>query len=167
MHTVHEAGAGIRTCKTLLVLCAVLYSTLAAFNNVTDYDANFEFVRHVLTMDTTFSGNEGAWRAIDAPVLHHVAYVAIIVFECLIAAIGWLAVARLFASRADRVAFAAHKALASYALTLGVLLWFGGFILIGGEWFLMWQSTTWNGVQSSFRIVTFFILVMLFLNTRD
>ncbi len=161
------AGVGIRICKTLLVACAVLYSTLAAVNNLTDYGANFEFVRHVLTMDTTFDGSGDSWRAVHAPALHHAAYAMIILVECLIAAVGWYAVVRLFAARTDRAAFAARKTLASYTLTLGVLLWFGGFILIGGEWFKMWQSTTWNGIQASFRIVTFFILVMLFLNSRD
>jgi predicted small integral membrane protein len=40
----------------------------------------------------------------------------------------------------------------SYAgLGLGLLLWQTGFIFIGGEWFSMWQSSTWNGVPAAFR----------------
>jgi predicted small integral membrane protein len=29
--------------------------------------------------------------------------------------------------------------------------WFVGFMVIGGEWFLMWQSSTWNGQEAAFR----------------
>jgi predicted small integral membrane protein len=30
-------------------------------------------------------------------------------------------------------------------------LWFVGFMVVGGEWFLMWQSSTWNGQEAAFR----------------
>ena len=32
-----------------------------------------------------------------------------------------------------------------------VLLFFGGFITVGGEWFNMWRSTSWNGLDPAFR----------------
>ena len=32
-----------------------------------------------------------------------------------------------------------------------VLLFFGGFIAIGGEWFQMWKSNAWNGLDPAFR----------------
>ena len=36
-----------------------------------------------------------------------------------------------------------------------VLLLFGlGFIGIGGEWFAMWQSSDWNGLDAASRNVT-------------
>ena len=35
--------------------------------------------------------------------------------------------------------------------TLGFLVWFTGFLVIGGEWFAMWQSATWNGQEAAFR----------------
>lgn len=162
-----QAAMNNRICKVLLLLCAVLYSTLVAFNNLTDYGSNFEFVRHVLMMDTTFPDNEGMWRAINIDALHHLAYILIILAECLIAVLGWVAVLRLWAARADAALFARSKDLANYSLTLGVVLWFGGFIVIGGEWFLMWQSESWNGIQAAFRIAVFFLLVMLYLNTED
>ena len=30
-------------------------------------------------------------------------------------------------------------------------LWFVGFVVVGGEWFLMWQSATWNGQEAACR----------------
>ena len=41
------------------------------------------------------------------------------------------------------------------------LLYYIGFIAIGGEWFAMWQSSTWNGQQSAFRFLTCAMLVMI------
>jgi len=46
---------------------------------------------------------------------------------------------------------------------LAFLIWFVGFLLIGGEWFAMWQSATWNGQQFGFRFVACFLLVTVFI----
>jgi len=36
---------------------------------LTDYNTNFEFVRHVLSMDTIFPGNRLLYRRLTSPVL--------------------------------------------------------------------------------------------------
>jgi predicted small integral membrane protein len=46
-------------------------------------------------------------------------------------------------------------------------IWFLGFMVIGGEWFAMWQSTTWNGQQSAFRFDATALVVLLFVNQAD
>jgi predicted small integral membrane protein len=46
--------------------------------------------------------------------------------------------------------------------TIAFLVWFVGFQVIAGEWFAMWQSTTWNGQESAFRFVASFLLVTIF-----
>ena len=157
----------LRLSKILLLGSVATYCTLVAFNNISDYGSNFAFVEHVLRMDTTFPDNRASWRAIDSAPIHHAAYVGIIGVECLVAVLSWLAALRLWQSRADTEAFRHNKRIANYALLAGVLLWFTGFIVIGGEWFAMWQSQTWNGTQSAFRIATFQMLVMIFLNMDD
>ena len=50
-----------------------------------------------------------------------------------------------------------------------VLLFFGGFIDIGGEWFQMWRSTAWNGLDTAFRNVLLAIatLVMIHLPVAE
>src|ERR1700734_1641177 len=60
----------IRTPKILLLAATAFFFTLVAFNNLTDFDSNYQFVRHVLMMDSTFPGNHGLWRAIRAPWIH-------------------------------------------------------------------------------------------------
>jgi predicted small integral membrane protein len=53
-----------RTAKILLLVALALLYTLVVFDNVTDFDSNYQFVRHVLMMDDTFPGNHGMWRAL-------------------------------------------------------------------------------------------------------
>jgi hypothetical protein len=43
--------------------------------------------------------------------------------------------------------FLAAKPLAIGALTANLGLWFFAFLTVGGEWFVMWQSQTWNGTD--------------------
>ena len=58
-----------RTAKLLLLAGIALFYTLVVFNNLTDFDSNYQFVRHVLMMDTTFPGNHGMWRALPSPAI--------------------------------------------------------------------------------------------------
>jgi predicted small integral membrane protein len=58
----------LRAAKTALVFGVALYYLLVVFNNLTDYESNYQFIRHVLMMDSTFPGNHGMWRALNAPL---------------------------------------------------------------------------------------------------
>jgi predicted small integral membrane protein len=42
------------------------------------------------------------------------------------------------------------------------MLWFLGFVVVGGEWFCMWQSPDWNGQESAFRFVACIVLVLIY-----
>lgn len=74
-----------RYAKIILTLVLATFATLVAFNNITDYGSNFAFVKHVLSMDTTFLGNAAMYRAITAPWAWHAAYALIILGELLTA----------------------------------------------------------------------------------
>ena len=157
----------IRISKTVLLAAVALFFTLVVFNNTTDYYSNYFFVKHVLSMDTTFNGNKGMWRAITSPTIHHIFYIGIILAEAIAAFLCWKGAIGLFKNRDNLTAFKAAKTPAIYGLTLGILIWFVGFIAIGGEWFLMWQSTQWNGIEAAFRIVTVCGIALLYLLMPD
>ena len=71
----------LRAGKTSLVFGVALYHTMVVWNNLTDYDSNYQFIRHVLMMDSTFPGSRGMWRAMSSPVWHGVFYWTIIAWE--------------------------------------------------------------------------------------
>ncbi len=52
-----------RIAKVFLLAAVGLFHTLVVFNNTTDFDSNYQFVRHVLSMDSTLPGNRSnvAW----------------------------------------------------------------------------------------------------------
>ncbi|MEZ4770170.1 MAG: DUF2165 domain-containing protein [Caldilineales bacterium] len=156
-----------RSAKVVLVWAVALYVTLVVFNNLTDYNSNFDFVSHVLAMDTTFPGNNGMWRAIDAPALHHAFYWLIIATEAVIAILCWLGGWRLLRSINDPIRFNGTKGVVVAGLTLGIVLWFTGFMTVGGEWFLMWQSSTWNGIAAASRLITILGITLLFVVLPD
>ena len=47
----------LRFSKAVLVFAIALFYTILVLNNLTDYGSNYEFVRHVLMMDSTLPGN--------------------------------------------------------------------------------------------------------------
>lgn len=156
-----------RLSKVVLVWSIALFASLVVFNNLTDYDSNFAIISHVLKMDTTFPDNKGLWRAIESPIVHHMIYGVIILTEIVIAGLCGLGGLRLYQNIKHPAAFNQAKNLAILGLTLGFLLWFTGFMAIGGEWFLMWQSEVANGQQAAFRLITIIGITLIYLTRID
>jgi predicted small integral membrane protein len=158
----------LRAIKILLVLGVAIFYSLVVFNNITDYSSNYEFVRHVMMMDTTFPGNNGMWRAIHAPLLHTIFYLSIIAWEAITMLLCWWGGFRMAqALRGTAAAFHRSKQVSIAALTLALLMWLVAFLAVGGEWFLMWQSKTWNGQDAAFRMFTVVGIVLLFVVQPD
>ena len=158
----------IRIAKVIMVAGLALFAFLVTFNNLTDYGSNFAFVQHVLSMDTTFEGNRAMYRAIATPGLWHFGYALIIAGEALACVLLAVGAAQMFAARhEDGLRFQDAKGLTVLGVTVGFLVWFVGFMVVGGEWFLMWQSQTWNGQEAAFRFYVTMLLVLIFVMQRD
>jgi predicted small integral membrane protein len=158
----------VRLAKILLVALVGLFSLLVGADNVIDYGTNFAFVQHVMSMDTVFPNSNLTWRAITSPALQHTAYAAIIAAELLTGVLCLLGAWRLWNARAYFAReFNAAKDVAVAGLVLGLALWFFGFMVVGGEWFQMWQSQTWNGQEAAFRFIGCIGLVLIFLAQKD
>lgn len=158
----------VRLAKIAMVASLALFAFIVTFDNITDYGTNFAFVQHVLSMDTTFPNNRLTYRAITDAALWHLGYDIIIAAEgltCACLAIG--AVALLRAVRAEAPTFERAKRFAIIGATLAFLIWFTGFMVVGGEWFAMWQSKDWNGQQSAFRFDITALAVLLFVVQPD
>ena len=52
-------------------------------------------------------------------------------------------------------------------LVVGFGLWFFGFMVVAGEYFLMWQSKAWNGQEAAFRIATEMLGGLIFITLPD
>lgn len=158
----------MRLFKILFGAIIGLYMVMICFNNITDYDSNFQFVRMVSGMSDVFSNEKTGWRSVNSEVLLHMIYLFIILWELAIAMLsisGTIKMARNLKS--GPAEFNQSKKLLATGLSLGVILWFGMFITIGGEWFLMWQSKNWNGQNTAFLLSICFLLFLVYLNQHD
>lgn len=173
-----DTRKGLLALGTLPVACTVivaingLYIFLVALGNITDFDTNQAFVQHVLAMDTiNFGAGEGvnidqdvAWRAIESPLVQNIAYIGVIIWETLTAVV-LLASVWLWLRAAKTRSFDAPRRLATIGLLMILILFMGGFITVGGEWFQMWRSVEWNGLEPAFRnsVLAAFGLVLIHL----
>ncbi|AZS75340.1 hypothetical protein DDE74_34505 [Streptomyces lydicus] len=145
---------GLSLAAATLTGIVALYIALVAFGNITDFGTNQQFVRHVLAMDTTFKDPDLMGRAITSRTWQDAAYLGIIAWETL-AALTLTVATALWALGIRRRNGLARARLVSTAGLLMLLLLFGaGFLAIGGEWFAMWQSEAWNGLEAATRNVT-------------
>jgi predicted small integral membrane protein len=158
----------LRFSKIVMCLCLAVFAFLVAFGNVTDYGSNFAFVQHVLSMDTTFPGNALMYRSITNPSLWTAGYWLIILGEALTCLLYLIAAWNLWQARkASGQAFNDAKKFAVIAATTGFLIWYFGFMVVGGEWFAMWQSSTWNGQQKAFMFYMTMLTVLIFVIQPD
>lgn len=157
-----------RYVKITMLFCLAACAFLIAFTNLSDYAGNAPFVQHVFSMDTTFRDPAVAYRAIKAPWVWTLGYALIIAGEALTCLLFVAAGVKLFAARnAPAAEFNRAKGLAHLAALAGFLVWFLGFMAIGGEWFLMWQSASWNGQEAAFRFYVTILLVLIYVNQPD
>ena len=157
----------IRLVKTGMVASTALFALLVAYNNVADYGSNYEFVRHTFSMDTTFPGNALKGRAITSPAVWTLAYWSIILAEAAVGIVLGFAAWRLGRSLRQPASFNVAKQYVVIGVGLGFLLWFTGFMVVGGEWFLMWQSRQWNGQEAAFRFYMTLLAVGIFVSLPD
>ncbi|MFJ2738197.1 DUF2165 domain-containing protein [Streptomyces sp. NPDC087440] len=147
---------------TALTAVVALCMSLVAFGNITDFGTNQQFVQHVLSMDTTFKDPDLMWRAVESSAVQNAAYVAVIAWETLTAAVlltaTWFWITGLRRDAYDRA-----RAASTVGLVMMLLLFGMGFLAIGGEWFAMWQSSDWNGLDAAARnlaLAAFTLLVV-------
>jgi predicted small integral membrane protein len=172
-----RAAGTLRGVCTFLVAANGLYLLLVAFGNITDFPANQAFVQHVLAMDTTNFGQPAGtgldplvmWRAVTSPGLQNLAYVGVIAWETAAGLV--LAAAVVVRLRSVRGGRSAVRGLwlSTLGLLMTLVLFLLGFIVIGGEWFQMWRSTAWNGLDPAFRntVIALGTLLLLHLDAKS
>ncbi|MHC5251690.1 DUF2165 family protein [Listeria kieliensis] len=142
-----------RIMQIIVVFLFGFFATFVFLGNLMDFNSNYEFVRHVLSMDTTFKGNDLMWRSIDNHTIWLIAYWGIIIAEGIVAFLGWFtAINLLRAYKKPAAEFKSRKWSGYLMFILIFLIWYVGFVVIGSEWFAMWQSESWNGKETAMGI---------------
>ncbi|GAA2612694.1 DUF2165 domain-containing protein [Streptomyces axinellae] len=151
-----------RAVSSCVTVMTALYFLVVAFDNLTNPASNWEFVKGVLSGDGMAEGNGFEWREIHATWFAAVVYAVVIAGETAAGvlllhggACGLLRRARSAAwERAQRTVLAGG--------VVGLLIFFLGFVVIGGNWFAMYLNDKWNGMDPAFQntVVVLFTLVL-------
>ncbi|QAY82449.1 DUF2165 domain-containing protein [Pseudomonas arsenicoxydans] len=157
----------IRYIKVTLMMYISFFGLLVMYSNFTDYASNYEYVAHVLSMDTTRDNLKLSYRAITSPMLHHRIYWLILTLEvtftgfCLIG--SYHLYRQLNGSAED---FHEAKKFSLIGLMIALFVYYICLQVIGVEWFNMDQSTVWNAKDWARHIVDFIFPLLIFIAVR-
>jgi predicted small integral membrane protein len=158
-----------RLLKAVIAGSIGVFGLVVGYTNIVDYDSNWQFVQHVLAMDSFepwFDGSAIADRAITSEPVQRAFYAGIIAGELVTGALFLLGGLVIGWSALSGSSPAAGKALAVLGGTVAILVWYLGFAVIGAEWFAMWAST-WDGQMKAYTFATFILLSVLYITRPE
>ena len=161
-----------RLVKAVLAGSIGLFALLAAIGNLQNPATNRQFVRHVLAMDSMqpwfLAGPALGARAVTDQGWQQVVFGLIIGGElasgvlCLAAGIVMLG----GACSAAPARFARGRRLFTIGCLPALLVWYSGFVVIGGEYFFMWANR-WNGQATALAFCTVILLALIYIGQPE
>jgi len=153
----------IKISKVALMLFFSLFGLLMMYSNFTDYSTNYEYLSHILSMDTTAGNDKYSYRAITSPMFHHRIYWLIITLEVIYTTLCIIGTFNLYRNiNTSDVAFHEAKKPAIIGLLIAIFLYYICFQVIGIEWFNMDESKDWNYKDWARNIVDFILPLLFF-----
>jgi predicted small integral membrane protein len=156
-----------RVVTSLFVLMVASYYLVVAFDNITNPTnpnaSNWPFVQGVLSGDGVPADSGFQWRFIDATWFQALSYILIITGETL-TGIALLVGGILGLRRSGSCPRWGHTQKWTYlGGILGLAVFFFGFMTVGGNWFIMYLNSKWNGLEPAFQnsVMTGMMLILV------
>ncbi|WP_019581127.1 DUF2165 family protein [Pseudomonas mandelii] len=157
----------IRYSKVILMAYISFFGLLVMYSNFTDYATNYEYVAHVLSMDTTQNNEKTSYRAITSPLLHHRIYWLIITLEVTYTIYCLMGTYQLFRNiHASAKKFHEAKKFSIIGLLIGLFIYYVCLQVVGVEWFNMDKSQTWNAKDWARHIVDFMLPLLMYVTLK-
>lgn len=140
-----------RLVTAVLVLITASYYAVVAFDNITNPSSNWVFVKGVTGMDGVPPDSRFGWRALAEGPFQVALYVAIIGGEVLTAVL--MAIGGIGGMRRSwkHEPWLGTQRWSLAGCGLGLLIFFLGFIVLGGNWWVMYLNDKWNGLDAAFQ----------------
>ncbi len=158
----------IRITKIAAALFIGAIGALFFLDNLFNLEAAFSVVSFVV------SGAEQPYYKIFGPTvsstwLTYLALLMIMVGELVVGALGFFGAFQMIKERKGSAEdFSAAKVTAISAGVLGMLVWYGFFVVIGEGYFQMWQTETGLGsVEGAFRYGTVCAVLMFYIAIKN
>lgn len=157
-----------RAASSLFVLMVGFYYFMVAFDNISNpinpNASNWPFVQGVLSGDGVPANSGFEWRFIHQQWIQSLFYLGIIVGEScagvLLLTAGILGIVRAH----DPLQWGFVQRFSFVGGLVGLLVFFTGFITVGGNWFIMFLNSKWNGLEPAFQNSTMTICMLLFVS---
>jgi len=158
-----------RYLKIILVVFVGLTGLLFVAGNIANWNAGLELVGYVLSMKDHEVYGSHIFPTVTNPTLVAIAYLLILAGESLVGVLSLKGAWDLWSARTGSAdAFNAAKTYAVLGTGMAMVVWFGGFVVIGGVLFQMWQTQIGHGsFADAFSLAVAGGLVMLFVNSPD
>jgi predicted small integral membrane protein len=159
----------IRILKIVLVLFVGLQGWFYVAGNIANWDAGLGAVAYVLGMEGHEIYGTHIFPPITNTTLVTVAFLIIISGEFLVGALSLTGAWHLWQARNGNAAsFNSAKTFAILGAGMALVVWFGGFVVIGGALFQMWQTQVGTGsFNGAFIYAATSAFVLLFVNSHD
>lgn len=154
----------IRYSKIFIMSFVGLFGLMLLFSNLTDYPSNYEFLGHVLSMDTVSENNTRRYRAITSPLLQHRIYWAFITLEVIFTLSCLIGAYQLYKHINDtHQEFHEAKQFSIAGLMIGIFIYYVCLQIIGVEWFDMDESAQWNAQEWAKSTLDFLMFALIFI----
>ena len=159
----------IRYLKIILVVFVALTGLLFVAGNIANWDAGLDLVGYVLSMEGHEIYGSHIFPAVTNSSLVTIAYLLILAGEFLVGALSIKGAWDLWSVRKGSAdAFNASKTYAVLGTGMAMVVWFGGFVVIGAVLFQMWQTKIGAGsFHDAFIFAVSGGMVMLFVSQPD
>jgi len=155
-----------RVVTSVFILMVSAYYLIVGFDNITDpinpNGSNWPFVKGVLSGDGVPADSGFEWRFIDATWFAVISYIGIMVTETVTGLLLLIAGIRGLRSSATCHRWGREQKWTFIGGAFGLLVFFFGFMVVGGNWFIMYLNSQWNGLQPAFQnsVMTIAMLIL-------
>jgi predicted small integral membrane protein len=159
----------IRYLKIILVLLVGLTGLFFVAGNIANWNVGLDLVGYVLSMEGHEIYSTHIFPPVTNTTLVTIAYLLILAGESLVAVLSLKGAWDLWGARKGSADdFNSSKTNAILGTGMAMIVWFGGFIVIGGVLFQMWQTEIGAGsFHDAFIFAVIGGLVMLFVSNPD
>ena len=155
-----------RLSKAVIAASVSIFYLVVGYNNIVDFNTNFYFLQHVLSMDAMqpwFDSDFILHRSIHSHKMHIIFYWGIIIGELCAGVLGFLgAMMMLKNMHFNAQHFVEGQFFFLLSTIIAMLIWYFSFSVIGAEWFMMWANQ-WNAQMKAYTFSSFILLVMMYI----
>lgn len=155
-----------RVITSLFILMVAAYYLVVGFDNITNPTnpnaSNWPFVQGVLSGDGVPADSGFEWRFIDATWFQAISYILVMTLETVTGIVLLIAGIKGLRTSQNSLGWAQVQKWTFVGGFVGLSIFFFGFMVVGGNWFIMYLNSKWNGLEPAFQnsVMTISMLIL-------